>query len=273
MRKKWVDDKGNLRNSRAKYKCSTALATFIDITNQLSDDGGLPEIQTFIDNLKAEMPEGTIENFNRDEMAEATAEEIVYGLLNRSGWFIDHLLNRARELTGETIGFSDGLYVLSSNICNSLLNIYAGIKMDVDVFVQFVHALNEVRTGIRKKNNLGVFSLRANPIITENNKVEIRSKSILFDAIEDIDADRLRICQVCNHIFWAKRSISEGCSEPCVNALYQRNLRKKNKEEINCQRRKNYYIKNRIPYCEKCIYPNTKCSCYINERSKNNGTI
>ncbi len=88
---------------------------------------------------------------------------------------------------------------------------------------------------------------------------------------EKIDTRRIKQCRNCKNFFWAKRqnkNVENKNCEKCSNALRQRQFVNKNKDEINRQRRANRYYKKGIPYCEKCVYPNTKCDCYIQERSK-----
>ncbi len=62
----------------------------------------------------------------------------------------------------------------------------------------------------------------------------------LAAAFHDVDLDRIRICEICSHFFWAAYKNSFTCSEPCLNALRQRRHREKNKEAINEKRRANY---------------------------------
>jgi hypothetical protein len=68
----------------------------------------------------------------------------------------------------------------------------------------------------------------------------------LGEAIHGVDGDRIRTCEICNRIFWAKRKDSETCSVSCFNILRQRRHRKRNKEEINAKRRENYHYKKSI---------------------------
>jgi hypothetical protein len=62
----------------------------------------------------------------------------------------------------------------------------------------------------------------------------------VFQSYIGVDLDRVRACEICNRIFWAKNKKSETCSKPCLNALRQRRHRKTNKEAINKKRRDNY---------------------------------
>ena len=52
---------------------------------------------------------------------------------------------------------------------------------------------------------------------------------LLDDALTDAMASRLRRCEVCLSIFWAKRKNSETCSTRCFNTLKQRKARKRKK--------------------------------------------
>lgn len=49
----------------------------------------------------------------------------------------------------------------------------------------------------------------------------------VFKALCDIDLDRLRICSICDHIFWAYRLDAQTCSVKCANTRRQRKYRAK----------------------------------------------
>jgi hypothetical protein len=88
---------------------------------------------------------------------------------------------------------------------------------------------------------------------------------------EKIDTRRIKQCGECKNFSWAKRlnkDVENELCESCSNKLRQKRFIEKNKEEIKLEKRKKYYNENSIPFCEKCIRPNTKCDCYLNERSK-----
>lgn len=60
--------------------------------------------------------------------------------------------------------------------------------------------------------------------------------------------DRVRRCEACHRIFWAKRITSKGCRKLCTDIISQRRrlADPKIREQINEQRRENYATKNRI---------------------------
>lgn len=53
----------------------------------------------------------------------------------------------------------------------------------------------------------------------------------LFGAFIDIDLDRIRTCEICNHIFWAKRTESSTCSPKHYETLKKRRARSLTDEE------------------------------------------
>lgn len=63
---------------------------------------------------------------------------------------------------------------------------------------------------------------------------------------ENIYYANIRICEVCEKIFWAKREKSKTCSRVCTNILINREYRKTNKERINENRRLNYQSKKEL---------------------------
>lgn len=52
-----------------------------------------------------------------------------------------------------------------------------------------------------------------------------------LEAIIGVDLTRLRACEICSRIFWAKRKESETCSPPCLNVFNVRRYRALSDEE------------------------------------------
>lgn len=58
---------------------------------------------------------------------------------------------------------------------------------------------------------------------------------------------RIRMCPVCNNIFWAKKLNAKTCgNDKCSDSLSQRSIREKKKNEINFKRRQAYAYKKAI---------------------------
>ncbi|MDQ3713850.1 MAG: hypothetical protein M3388_16745 [Acidobacteriota bacterium] len=91
--------------------------------------------------------------------------------------------------------------------------------------------------------------------------------SEIFETFIGLDLDRIRECGICSRIFWAKNKNSQTCSGPCRNALRQRKHRKKNKEKINADRRRNYQNKKNLKNGKE----RAKKWHFINARTQNTG--
>jgi len=254
------------KQSRAKYQCPDGLEPLISDANYVLDRGELPDIKVFTDAIESELTSEELDDFSdSEELFDLVATEIYR--------FLEEKFDRLGSQLFEEV-FSKFNYLMSGEFTDHFyINSYIETKRNIDNLIKFAEGLNELRKGIRAKHEVGHLSLLVMPAITRDNKIAWKSNTNIRDITQGMEADRLRVCEVCNHIFWAYNKNSETCSKPCLNILRQRKYLKANKSLVNRKRRESYYKKNRIPYCEKCIYPNTKCSCYINERSKNNGTL
>jgi hypothetical protein len=129
-----------------------------------------------------------------------------------------------------------------------------------------------VRMNDRKARLLEKEVVKHSHLIINEGVIQVFTKYPLDILInEKIDTRRIKQCRNCKNFFWTKRqnkNVENINCEKCNNALRQRQFVNKNKDEINRERRANYYYKKGIPYCEKCVRPNTKCDCYIQERNK-----
>lgn len=133
---------------------------------------------------------------------------------------------------------------------------YDTMIRNLKIFITLARKLDAVRKGKIKKSfiqmlddfgknkndksfELPTIEITVKPMIDSEGKLEIKIPAV-FDVLNDINADRLRICEICNQIFWAKKKNSETCQKSCYNTLGQSRYRKKNREEINAKRRENY---------------------------------
>ncbi|HRH40367.1 MAG TPA: hypothetical protein PKY82_01895 [Pyrinomonadaceae bacterium] len=67
-----------------------------------------------------------------------------------------------------------------------------------------------------------------------------------FEILHNIPLSRIRCCEICKNIFWAKRSESATCSTPCLFTWRQRQYRQANRDEINKRRRENRFYKKKL---------------------------
>ncbi len=69
-------------------------------------------------------------------------------------------------------------------------------------------------------------------------KISFRLTEII-SLLDGLEADRLRICKICNNIFWAFRKDAQGCSVQCNQTHRTRKWREKNERRFSRENRKN----------------------------------
>jgi hypothetical protein len=240
------------KQSRAKYKCSPELANIIDTINLVPP---LLETQKRID----------ISDKLRNHFGEQTLEELkeIYGVNFRKviekafaeGFYplsqnfqisllkailcepnsIKYIIG-AKELSGYSFAFNvDNAYWRFIQLCKDfrgLVEYFTTLRKEGISAVGMYNVLSDVNT----KPTLPLLTVSLQAIGTIVQVIP----SNLAKAIDGIDGDRLRACEICKRIFWANYKNSFTCSKPCLNALRQRRHRKTNKEAINAKRRENY---------------------------------
>jgi hypothetical protein len=86
-----------------------------------------------------------------------------------------------------------------------------------------------VRAIVRMKKTRGANVPLASPTevtrLDERGCIEFRDGE-LKQALDGVEAARIRECPVCMRVFWAKRKDKQACSERCVNARRVREWRK-----------------------------------------------
>lgn len=79
--------------------------------------------------------------------------------------------------------------------------------------------------------SLPVFGVKTNLRISSDGLIEIERDEFLR-AIEDVEAKRLRLCEICGRIFWAGRLDQQCCSSACAHALRNRRYRARYKDDL-----------------------------------------
>lgn len=109
-----------------------------------------------------------------------------------------------------------------------------------------------------------------------DNKLDFRPRK-LVSVLQSIDARRLKICPICDQVFWAKRLNSKTCGDKkCVETLGGKTYHRENKDVINRRKREKYYVDNDIDYCKTCVRPmktHNYSDCELNKGTKNNGNL
>jgi hypothetical protein len=94
--------------------------------------------------------------------------------------------------------------------------------------------------------------------------------------LQGVDVRRLKLCPICDQVFWEKRLNSKTCgNKDCVERLSGKKYHKDNKDAVNRKKREKYYEDNGIAFCSKCVRPlstHGESDCQLNG-VKNNGTL
>ncbi len=270
-RMKEADRKTNESNtSRAKYQCPPLLAEIINDVNRLPKDEIKAENQ-IIEYLENSNYSVSITNlfFNFENFV----------VTNKA------LLQKAFDFYFSEKGFDakDHLDLITYEIC-VLCNSSAHKELNFSHEEAAIYILDwfdafEEKNGTEILNHFETFHnslpnlykeaknlkrlIRYKSFIVNHKYIELKrieiETSLIFDgntirviksrflrAIEGVNIDRLRVCEVCTNIYWAVRSDSKTCSRNCYNTFRQRQFREKNKNEYNEKRRANYAYKKTI---------------------------
>lgn len=93
-----------------------------------------------------------------------------------------------------------------------------------------------------------VFNLPTTPgsqqkvVLDAQNRLQIEPVYPLFaklwqdfcEALQDLDVSRIRECQICLNLFWARRSDQVACDRVCANRLRVQRFNKKQQERQTC---------------------------------------
>lgn len=254
MRKK----KGNLENepkekkTRAKYKCPDEIAVWLFIMKEyVPPDFILPEWKYERDiSNEFYRPEYTSVSCNSNEDTAIFYKEfnafineeigkLKYPVIYMAWKFLGLEMPRLEIPTMQEIASSDKFKSVSFYL-GSLVAYYRIAQASIEIMRQSATFFEKVRKGELPQSSSVSFHIPATISITPQGKALAKSDLKLLNAINSIEFDRLRVCEICNQIFWANYKNSFTCSTPCLNALRQRRHRKKNKEVINAKRKANY---------------------------------
>src|SRR5262249_30341087 len=86
-------------------------------------------------------------------------------------------------------------------------------------------------SGLDLRNTQGLVRLTTN----DQGLIDL-VKTWLADALEGVEADRIRRCPICGKIYWAGRKDQPACKKSCVQALRVRRWREKYQTRYKGQR-------------------------------------
>lgn len=104
--------------------------------------------------------------------------------------------------------------------------------------------LGEFNSGLRVKTAYyepAAFNIRLNIQKDENGYLKpCGNEFIKLIEENNIEADRIRVCKMCEKVFWASRNDMKTCNTKCANSLRQKQWRERNSDTYKENRRKKY---------------------------------
>ena len=221
------------KKSRAKYKCPVQVDYWLAVMKEfVQPNFELPEWKTYYIDKKIEYLCRTdvLEFKDKSEENEfqfTTAQTFLHtqtGDLLYLLWKVAWRYLEVEPLTGDLPSREDILTNKKSveEYTEFIIFYYEQVFLTVLIIRHLANHFEEIRKGnISKKTRTG-FHIPVMVSITPQNKVSVSASIEFLEAINQADADNLRICKICKRIFWAKREKSETCSRRCRNV---RNVR------------------------------------------------
>ncbi|HEX8195903.1 MAG TPA: hypothetical protein VF571_06925 [Pyrinomonadaceae bacterium] len=137
--------------------------------------------------------------------------------LNLAKSFLGTLASRESTFYSESQSSKEGSLAFITGKESGLF----GISINIDFFTQYYR----IENGIIKLFSNDFFN------IIEQNQIEV---------------NRIRLCDNCHSIFWAVRSDSRACSKKCRDSFRQRRWREKDREKYKLMRKANYKRKKEL---------------------------
>ncbi len=200
-----------IKKSRAKYQCPEELENIINKVNLVPTNVEMKKFESFEENISERkrlflnyfqtLPED-FQTYVKEDLQNIIAVSPFLNSASLSGYKLGYM-----------VGFCEGFYELRQSV------------------IKFIERISRMKKG--EQFDLKSDELR---ISTTINLVKIGEKfeaslTGLAKLIGHFEADRLRICEICGRIFWAKRKESKTCSAKCFNNFRQQLYRKLTAEE------------------------------------------
>lgn len=259
------------KTSRAKYQCPPLLSEIIEDVNRLPKNTSRTNKNQEIGYVEGYNYSKSIIEFIQDfPLFVNTHKTIIQKAFNKyfsplgfdAKLHIDLIVNEMAFLISSE-GFEE-LGLRPKELATFLYHWFSAYvakkgEDSLDDLVDFSCSIAEIQSGARnlkrliryknvakKRKKINLDKIEAEAFLVMRGTTVQTVKSRFFEAIENVDTDRIRICDVCENIFWATRFDSKTCSKQCYNTFRQRQFREKNREELNANRRSNYAYKKSI---------------------------
>ena len=211
------------KKSRAKYKCLPELADILEMVNLVPPDADMPNagkvIEAFTNEWLLQEQKTDVDLWSDifDECFKDFDREAKTNIFNF--WF-DKSAKSNNDLDRRRYkALLDAVIITYEEIYQTRKN----IKLVIDSVSE---KKKKTENSSWHKPNLEI-----SIPITEKDGEFRASLPVFLELISTINLDRLRACEICNRVFWAKREESKTCSAPCFGILRTRRYRNLTPEE------------------------------------------
>lgn len=240
------------KKSRAEYQCPKQLKKFIEDVSQIVSHTVLPKYKTIYKKHPYNPPSNMLPE-ERQALLNKNYEEIFNECFEpfSEEFKQNHLQNvfsdNEKEMLGKhpNLDRNELLWLIYDMTISRNYIYYQNIHYILRKIAVFFSHLRKndyqsVTDSELKTINGETVALPAIRVQIVRNGTKGNAQREVSEAFIGVHLDRIRACEICGRIFWAKYKNSETCSTLCLNALRQRRHRKTNKEAINEKRRANY---------------------------------
>ncbi len=246
------------QKSRAKYNCPAELSELIYQANLVPFETIMPNF-----NLEIEREIERLREVNGGVTPELSSYDFLTGIIKDLPQnFLEYLEN----LVASLVFLPEGLLEENLYFRHEFVNQYVRYCDMRDSMLWLVQKLESERQGMRNaeaKSGIENGSLTfdhyaswgwdTSPVYLKTHLYRDNAGKLhlteLAALIGKFDDSRLRRCQICNNIYWAKRENSKTCSAKCLNVINvrkYRSLTNEEKEEKKTQRKANKIYKDNL---------------------------
>lgn len=205
---------------RAKYFCKPELADLIQRANLIQE--------TLCDLV-------SLRKRGRDDFENEMAQLIFRLLADKYGLILELREENRRFIHHLKMAF-DSLILENSGATSDSLSEIREDYRNLKAFREIAKYFQDKNDGKDEFSQI-MPALMVGTRIADDNTLRLEQTD-LMKIIDGVNLERIRSCEICQRIFWAKRIESQTCSKKCLNALGARKHRQKGGLEKNISNEK-----------------------------------
>lgn len=228
--------------SRAQFVCPPALELIIQKVNSIPNTAVMPEYSMELifrrKAVTADFRRGAFATYEQTDAALLQAEKDVFNLCFEgfSEKYKEDFIKDCENWAGQHNDSNDIDESLVFSVAFSMYALLKGQHDDLKAIERFFYHLrkNDVQSADDFSlitNSEERFSLPMMKAQLRRDGTSGKINKTFFESLIGLDLDRIRACEICSKIFWAKRSDSETCSARCFGILRTRRYRSLTAEE------------------------------------------